>query len=37
MRFLLGFLLGLLAGVSRQVWWPWALKAIDWLSRELAK
>jgi len=37
MKFVLGFLLGLLAGIAREWWWPWALKAADWLARELGK
>jgi hypothetical protein len=32
MKFLFGFLLGLFAGISRELWWPWALRLVDWIT-----
>ena len=35
MKFLLGFLLGLFAGISREWWWSWIVKAMgrNWVRK----
>ncbi len=37
MKFLAGFLLGLVAGIAREWWWPVALRFVGWLTKELGR
>jgi len=37
MKFVLGFLLGIFAGISREFWWPWVLCLVDWITKQWVK
>lgn len=37
MKSLLAFILGFLAGLSREVWWPYATRAVEWVVEQLGK
>jgi len=37
MRYVVCLVVGFVLGVSREFWWPWAVRFVSWLIRELAK
>jgi O-antigen/teichoic acid export membrane protein len=37
MKFLVGFALGFLAALMVHLWWPWAVKAVEWIVKAIQK
>ena len=36
-KFIIGLILGMVAGRMLPAWWPWAERAVHWLVAELTK